>query len=155
MKRKLLVLSDSHGNLLRLEKIVRNESPFDFIIHCGDGIRDLLHIDIPMDSKIIRVAGNIDRAHGIDLDDVCFESIEGHKFMITHGDLLRVHSDTSNLYREARTSGVDVVLFGHTHRAYMSNGNPFLFNPGSASNGQYGIIIVDSTVDFHHLSCAD
>lgn len=155
MKRKLLVVSDSHGNLLRLEKIVRNESPFDFIIHCGDGIRDLLHLNIPMNSRIIRVAGNIDRAHGIDLNDVCFESIEGYKFMVTHGDMMRVHSNISNLYREARTSGVDVVLFGHTHRAYISNGNPFLFNPGSASNGQYGIIFVDSTVNFQHLSCVD
>jgi putative phosphoesterase len=155
MKKKLLVLSDSHGNTLELEKIVRTEYPFDFVIHCGDGIRDLLHIDIPGNCRIIKVSGNIDRASGADLKDMCFESIHGHKFMITHGDRLRVHKDINGLYREAKSNGADVVLFGHTHRAYISNGNPYLFNPGSASNGHYGIIIVDSTVDFYHRRSGD
>ena len=34
---KILVVSDTHGNTVRLGRIVRRESPFDYLFHCGDG----------------------------------------------------------------------------------------------------------------------
>ena len=33
---KILVVSDTHGRDEKLERVVEQEQPFDYLIHCGD-----------------------------------------------------------------------------------------------------------------------
>jgi len=51
-----------------------------------------------------------------------------------------------------RERGADIVVFGHTHRPFLSDADrPILFNPGPALNGQYGIITIDeNAMNFAH-----
>ena len=54
--------------------------------------------------------------------------------LITHGHYYYVSLDTQELYRQALSRGVDIAMFGHTHRPYLeSDGEVTLLNPGSLS----------------------
>lgn len=148
---KLLIVSDSHGNVSRIQKIVDQEDPFDCLIHCGDGIRDLFHVDVPGGARIVRVSGNIDLSVVYDMDRIVTQEIGGMRFMITHGDLYDAHNGYGMLLSEGRKMGCDIVLFGHTHTQYHSGGRPILFNPGAAANGFYGVINIAEGKDAEFL----
>lgn len=137
---KLLIISDSHGNVRHLHRIIEKEAPFDCLIHCGDGIRDLFHAEVPGGTKVLRVSGNVDLSVVYDMDRVAEEEIGGKRFLITHGDLYDAHNGYGLLMSEGKKIGCDIVLFGHTHTQYYAEGPPFLFNPGAAMKGFYGVI---------------
>jgi putative phosphoesterase len=76
----------------------------------------------------------------------------GKTVVYTHGDLYSVKSSKYGLMELAETTGADIVLFGHTHSAYLdyvsvNSRGVFLFNPGSASStsypSTYGIIEIN------------
>lgn len=51
---KILVVSDTHGNVKRLEKIYeKHEDEIDMLIHLGDGCDDVLELDV--DNSIVEV----------------------------------------------------------------------------------------------------
>ena len=52
--------------------------------------------------------------------------------MVTHGHNYGVSMSTDGLREEARLRGVQIVLFGHTHRPFVEEKNGIvLMNPGS------------------------
>ncbi|GAB4220749.1 MAG: metallophosphoesterase [Spirochaetota bacterium] len=143
---KILVLSDSHGNIQKIKNIIESEKSFDYLIHCGDGINDLIHVVIPDGVAVITVCGNIDRARGINGKTALVEHINGYRFFITHGDLFGAHHDITGVWSEAKRLGCDIACFGHTHRAMNDNVNPYMFNPGAAQSGMYGIININNGI---------
>lgn len=146
---KVLVLSDTHGNLEKeyLNKIKRDNN-FDMLIHCGDCCKDLKYIINQIGiSKYINVCGNCDfnrSEKDIEKVQICGKSI-----IITHGHVFDVKRDLDKLKYYAENENADIVLFGHTHRAYSCYDNGILyFNPGSTclptyGNRSYGIITID------------
>jgi len=140
MNLKIVVVSDTHGNANLLEKVIDDCSPFDMIIHCGDGVKDICSADIPGNSTVLKVMGNTDINSGCDADDIITEIIFDKTVMVTHGHQFEVKSGLKRLMREAINFNAYVVLFGHTHEQFFLNGVPLLFNPGNLSNGSYGII---------------
>jgi uncharacterized protein len=145
---KILVVSDSHGNFSILDKILEENKPFDYLIHCGDGVDDLSNLYI--ESKIIKVSGNVDLYRGIDIVRVNLISIEDKKILVVHGDLLGVKNGYESLRSESIRVGADITLFGHSHIQYLSDHKPYLFNPGAAIDGFYGIIEIGNTIKFIH-----
>ncbi len=148
--KKIVVVSDSHGTIVKLAKILDFERPFDCLVHCGDGVGDLFHVDLEDGTTVVRVSGNVDIARGSDCDRVTFFEVAGARVMVAHGDQFRVHHDYSWILREGREKNADVVLFGHTHIRYRGEGMPILFNPGPASGGHYGIITIGKGLLFEH-----
>lgn len=146
---KILVLSDSHGNIHKLNKILQKELPCDYIIHCGDGVRDLQKCQIT-NSKLLLVSGNIDRDCLSEYERIIITTIDKYKFYITHGDLQRAHHDYFELYEEGKRNLCNIVVFGHTHKKYISTEEPILFNPGPAQSGLYGIIIINTSLHCYH-----
>lgn len=142
MIRKILVISDTHGRRDALQRCIDISFPFDIIIHCGDGVKDLRSADLPEKSVIFAVAGNTDIYSSPDEEIVLIESIEGKKVLITHGHLYNVKSGLISLSKYAGEIKADVVFFGHTHQSHLSINNPVLFNPGDLSTGSYGIITI-------------
>ena len=63
---------------------------------------------------------------------------------LSHGHLWRVKSGYDAAIAEARRSGVDILLFGHTHKACCQQLEDGLWvvNPG-ASRSSYGTILLD------------
>ena len=124
--KKLLILSDTHGNISALEKLRDIMAESDYIIHLGDHQKDI-KLFKEFDSKIFSVLGNCD---GGGCDE--FVEIDGLKIMLTHGDRYGVKSGLLNLYMKAKEQGVNAVFFGHTHQAVIEEKDGITFiNPGT------------------------
>lgn len=136
---KILVLSDSHSALSFMRRCIDAIQP-DMLIHLGDYVKDADAIaeeypDIPF----YRVPGNCDLFRlQQPMADIVKPTIYGRKFFLTHGHLHGVKSQLIRLVSDARASGADVVLYGHTHEAYCEQleDGLWIMNPGSC--GYYG-----------------
>ena len=66
---------------------------------------------------------------------------------MTHGHIHRVKSGYGALIADARTTGAQAVLFGHTHSSYCSKESDGLWvlNPGSCGcyGGSAGLIVAE------------
>jgi putative phosphoesterase len=134
---KILVISDTHGDITKAEEVIRKNNNIDLIIHLGDYFRDAQKLaadfpGIPMEY----VYGNSDFMVG----DVPAEKLleyNGRRIFITHGHRYSVKWDYDKLYRKAEEMNADLLLFGHTHVADMVEQNGrYLVNPGSISDSR-------------------
>ena len=136
---KILVLSDSHSALSFMRLCIDTVKP-DVMIHLGDFFDDGRAIGeeyahIPL----IQVPGNCDRFRcPPNVSDVLIQRVDGVNLYMTHGHKHRVKQDTDLLLRDARASGADAVLYGHTHvcNCYQDCDGMWILNPGSC--GYYG-----------------
>lgn len=148
---KILIFSDSHLSFDKLIKMTHIEMP-DIIICAGDHSRDAAELSYVEETpKYYIVRGNCDSFDHSFKDILQFE-IEGKKFYLTHGHLHGVKMTLEKLKNETKESKVDIAIFGHTHIPYyeIDNGIHY-FNPGSARDGNYGILIInDSKINFVH-----
>lgn len=142
---KILVVSDSHGNVENLCRAVDREHP-DMVFHLGDGWRDAEHLrrrypNLPLE----QVAGNCDLHRGGNTRIIL--SLEGRRLLLCHGHTFRVKSGLHFLLREALEQGADTALFGHTHTPFTElREGVLLFNPGSIGNAHqqtYGTLLVE------------
>lgn len=131
---RILIVSDSHGNLDGLKRVVRKEQP-DHIIHLGDYTRDAAALARVFPSVPIEVVGGncdaFDRRNPAPLEQVM--TVEGYRILLCHGHTFQVKTDLSALISHARQQNVHACLFGHTHIPHMSEPEPglLLVNPGS------------------------
>lgn len=135
--KRILVLSDSHGNVNNMVLAVKQVRP-DLIVHLGDCWSDSEKLrkkfpDIPME----RVPGNCD------YDQDALEKIievEGMKILICHGHTFNVKATYLTLEMGAKEKEVDIALFGHTHKVFydMHNGLTIM-NPGSIGSPGWGV----------------
>jgi len=149
---RIMIVSDTHGRWDKLRAAVERQFPFDFLVHCGDGIRDILQADIPRDVVVIKVPGNMDMGYADGMERRLFHTISGKKIMITHGDLFRAHDGLDLLESEGKREGCDVVFFGHTHYRHHGGTRPVLFNPGALSGGSYGLAELDGSLVLKHFN---
>ena len=148
---KLLVFSDSHGDINTIKSVLQaHHATADTAIFAGDGASDFMAMaPLYPDIAFIAVRGNCDRMPVTPAgSDIPYEStllVCGHKLFITHGHLHHVKLSTMPLIRAAESEAADIVIFGHTHipcYKYIPDKTPplYLFNPGSAASGSFGII---------------
>ena len=139
---KLLVFSDSHGRKGKVKKILEAHKNADGIIFLGDGEKDLETLPLGDESVLYQVRGNCDRESREAV--TLIKEIAGVRFYITHGYEQGVKYGLGKLAAFAKKENCRAALFGHTHRVHLSEEDcVFLFNPGSAANGDYGIILID------------
>ena len=137
--KRILVVSDSHGNYTALDRIVKGAGPFDILIHCGDGVTDLIHVNT--ENKLLwRVPGNVDIHKVPHMERLIEVTLFEKNIIITHGDLFNVKSDLSGLKRLGGERRADYIFYGHTHRAALTEGKVTCFNPGESNRGFYGIV---------------
>ncbi len=80
---------------------------------------------------VATVAGNCDEPGLCPLEEVM--DVGGKRVLLTHGHLYKVKTGLSKLEARARSLGVEVCVFGHTHLpALLVKDGLTLFNPGSA-----------------------
>ena len=148
---KLLVISDSHKNIDRMQYAAQQVMP-DAILHLGDHIADAHELQRRLPNTVIHtVVGNCDfYAAG---EDELLLTLEGVKIYMTHGHNFGVKQSLSALMGQARRKGADLVLFGHTHQALMQQTNGlWLMNPGqigrndSICAASYGVVSVEGGV---------
>ncbi|MGM0509066.1 MAG: metallophosphoesterase family protein [Fusobacteriota bacterium] len=147
---KILVLSDSHGDFLKLNKIYNKEKP-DYIFFCGDFSKDGIELSyIANVKKTFIVKGNTDR-QDYKTPTKIETKIKERKFFLTHGHLFGVKSSYNDLINYAKDK-YDIVIFGHTHlQEYFEYEKVHLFNPGAVKDGEYGVIEMDDeNLEFKH-----
>lgn len=144
---KILVLSDIHNKRDILNKLVSKQSP-DFVIFLGDGADVVLEeLGEQLGDKLIMVKGNSDLFEKLPL--IKTVKIEDVNILLTHGHKFNVKNNLIELYEYAKEEEVQLVCFGHTHKAFSEYVNDVLFfNPGScgslrAEENTYGILEID------------
>lgn len=134
---KILVLSDSHGNISNMITAVHESEP-DMVIHLGDCESDLFKLEECFPDMLFEnIAGNCDYEEEL-LEKII--EVEGRKILICHGHTYNVKAGYLNLQMAALEKKVDITLFGHTHKVFYDHHNGLaIMNPGSIGAPPYGI----------------
>ena len=153
---KILLLSDSHGNIENMITAVEQSKP-DMIFHMGDCWSDSEALkrhypDIPMK----RVIGNCDWWNK-GPEELIVE-VEGFRILICHGHAYNVKASLLSLEMTTLEKEADIVVFGHTHRVFYDQNNGIaMFNPGSIAEPfpgippSYGILTLDQDSETLHM----
>ena len=129
---KILIVSDTHGRHENLEIVLEQEKPIDLLIHLGDaeGCED--YIEVIAECPVEVVAGNNDFFS--DLPGERELMLGQYKVLLTHGHYYYVNAGTAHIRREAIARGIDIAMFGHTHRPMIEEDDEVtILNPGSLS----------------------
>lgn len=143
---KILVLSDSHGNLINMRRAVEKENP-NLILHLGDCWRDgeRLHAAFP-DIPFEQVPGNCDFRPGEDVELLLF--LEDKRVLMCHGHTYGVKQSLISAGYAAEEQNLDLFLFGHTHRPLVDmRGKTLFLNPGSIGDHAhpfYGVVTLEN-----------
>lgn len=165
---KILVFSDSHGSDRTITRALElHGRTSELALHAGDGAHSFMLLSAEHPAVNFRaVRGNCDSPRSFFGSEELFEeeliAVGEHKLLLTHGHRLAVKLSLSMLIAHARSRGADIVVFGHTHtplERYIPDdedgGAVYLFNPGAAKDGRYGIIeIRDNGVLLQNASLA-
>ena len=144
----IFVFSDSHGYAGNMLRALDAELP-DLMIHLGDGEYDLDAVKaryplLPAET----VRGNCDR-FSVSVKTLRM-TVAGKRIFATHGHLydVKYDADLTRLRYAALEDDADVVLFGHTHRAYLDEfAGMKILNPGTCGRTPgptYGRITIEN-----------
>lgn len=132
------VISDTHG-VLRPEAIERL-SGARHILHAGDiGAPDIVWA-LRKIAPVTAIRGNIDRAAW---------ATEYPKTATVVLAAIRIHlvHDRAELSPKVQHGGVEVVVFGHSHKPVIEqNGGVLFLNPGSAGPRRFRLPVTVATI---------
>ncbi|MCR5787153.1 MAG: YfcE family phosphodiesterase [Acholeplasmatales bacterium] len=137
---KILIISDSHGNLSRVLNLAEKYKDYTKI-HLGDRGFDSKSLE---ELGFYYVDGNCDYTQSVKTR-IC--EIDGKRFLLTHGDLYNVRNSINNLYYLGLENKCDYVLFGHTHVQFKEIGDISFINPGALKDNHY-CVIEDDIIKF-------
>ncbi len=134
--KKILVVSDSHGNNANLKKVIplfgKRGEELAMLIHLGDMGGQYQEIKKMVDCPFEAVRGNGD--YGTDLPYTKMIQIGGEKVMLTHGHRYNCKMGVELMRQMAAASGASIIFFGHTHEPLEDTRSDIkIFNPGSIS----------------------
>lgn len=129
---KILIISDSHRYNQNIEKVLKKVKPIDMLIHCGDAEGSEYFIGECAGCPMEIILGNNDFFSSLPKERE-FE-IGKYKIWLTHGHYFYVSMGPERIIEEAKARGVDIVMYGHTHRPLIEHaGGLTVLNPGSIS----------------------
>ena len=144
---KVLVLSDSHGNISNMLQAVEREAP-RMILHLGDCWRDgeRLHDRFP-DLPLEQVPGNCDY-FGSSREKEKLLVLGDKRVLMCHGHTYGVKQSLMAAGLAAEEKDLDLFLFGHTHKPLVDmRGKTLFLNPGSIGDyarPTYGIVTLEN-----------
>ena len=131
--KKLIIVSDTHGSTKGLDSIMQQISENDILVHLGDGAGDVRNVSGLYPEKVYVCAGNCDFFSPLPSDGEL--EVEGLKLYYCHGHKYGVKSSLTALAKEAKARDCDIVLYGHTHDAKITEIDGITFiNPGTFRN---------------------
>ncbi len=124
MLKRMIVVSDSHGNASILKDIVHRYPTADLYLHLGDSEESP-----QMLYPFVSVKGNNDYLIEEEVKIITFEPL---KIFMTHGH--RMYLSKENMVAKARLNHCNAFFYGHTHVPfYEYYEGVHLLNPGSLS----------------------
>ncbi len=144
--KKLVIISDSHGNRKGVEGLLPLIAENDYLVHLGDGVGDLRELTRQYPEKIYACAGNCDLFSPYPDEGIL--EVEQVKILCCHGHRYGVKRDLQGLVAAAKARDCEVALYGHTHSAAIEKiDGVTVINPGSLrysldKGGSYCYLIV-------------
>lgn len=130
--KKIIAVSDSHGNRNALDGLDGIFSESDIIIHLGDTSADGNYILKRHPDKTVVINGNCEVWSFGERERVL--EVEGIRIFVCHGHLYSVKTTLSPLAKRAKELSCNIALYGHTHAAAEDTENGVtLLNPGTLS----------------------
>lgn len=152
---KVLIVSDTHKHHENLIRVLERVGKIDLMIHLGDaeGYEDDIADMAGCPMEI--VAGNNDFFSALPREKEL--QIGKYKILITHGHYYYVSTGVEDIKKDAAGRGMDIVMFGHTHRPLLERGKGIIaLNPGSISyprqegrKPSYAIMEIDKAGEAH------
>ena len=129
---KILVVSDTHGTMYHLERLLYQRKDFSRILHLGDIQGEACYLQALAECPVDIVAGNND--YDYDLPHEKIITVGGHTIFMAHGHAHMVNYGMDRLLTAAIQRGASLAIFGHTHRPFLDETKAVtLLNPGSIS----------------------
>ena len=152
---RILIVSDTHRMNRNYLELLERLHPLDMVIHCGDVEGSEYTLKEAAPCPVMMIAGNND--FFCQLPRELNLNIGKYKVWVTHGHNYFVYSGTQTIKEAARSRGVDIVCFGHTHQPVLEQDNDLIMiNPGSISyprqsgyRPSYVIMDIDSEGEAH------
>lgn len=145
--KRIVIFSDTHGNIHPCLKVLPGLGEISMVIHLGDTVTDCEELKgFYPEITFVSVKGNNDWFSPI--PTVAETEVAGVKLLCTHGHTM----SRAEMLTEAKKSSCAFVLFGHTHRSLLTEKDGVTFlNPGSISrprDGQasYGVIEIENGI---------
>ena len=142
---KILVFSDSHRYTGGMIQAIEEQQP-DLVVHLGDLQRDAEELALLYPKlSMVTVPGNCDGWTMVP-PEKCI-TLAGKTVLMGHGHTWGVKSGYGAAIARARAMNADLLLFGHTHRAYCEQleDGLWVMNPGAA-RATYGVVNIDDGV---------
>lgn len=152
---KVLIVSDTHKHHENLIRVLERVGKIDLMIHLGDAEGYEEDIADMAGCQMEIVAGNNDFFSTLPREKEL--QIGKYKVLITHGHYYYVSTGVEDIKKEAAGRGMDIVMFGHTHRPLLERGKGIIaLNPGSISyprqegrKPSYAIMEIDKKGEVH------
>jgi len=143
MAMKILVISDTHGQIHALvdNLLPRYKHQIEYVFHLGDHAHDVAGLSAKYPNiNFVAVPGNSDHEPELEKEKVL---TLGHgvqrKFLLLHGHTKTVTFGNATIAHYAEEKGVDMVIYGHTHKPCNEFvHNVLVFNPGSLTSPRGG-----------------
>lgn len=127
---KILIVSDTHRRNDNYMKVLEKVAPVDMVIHCGDIEGSEYTIAESAGCPVQMVVGNNDFFSDLPREKEFY--IGRYKVWLTHGHNYYVSMGNEILKQEAIHKGVDIVMYGHTHKPVVDiEKHVVAVNPGS------------------------
>ena len=124
---KLLIMSDTHSDILTMEHVMQYHHDVDAVIHCGDSELDYSYFE---EKQIHVVKGNCD--FDVSFPNEVIFQVKNEIIFVTHGHLYQIKSTLMPIFYRAQEVQASIVCFGHSHLLGAEVNNGILFvNPGS------------------------
>lgn len=157
---RILIVSDTHGRNANLIEALDKCGKIDMLIHCGDLECPKENIEYLAECPVIAVKGNNDFFLKAEREEVFW--MEEYKIMVAHGHTYNVSLGVDMLVDEALSRGVNIVMYGHTHRPHLEIRDDItIINPGSLSyprqegrNYTYVIMEIDKFGKANYKLCS-
>ncbi len=129
---KIGVISDTHGFLD--PKVSKLFAGVDHILHGGDVGPYTLLAELAAIAPVTAVLGNTDTWLQLKLTE--FVELGGRRFLVHH--IVNPHAVTDDLKHHIVERKPEVIVFGHTHKAFHETlGGILYFNPGYAGRQRF------------------
>lgn len=142
----LVVVSDSHGQVQNVNALGGLAEENDYFIHLGDGASDARDLYKAYPEKTYVCRGNCDAFSPYPTEYTL--EVEWLKILCCHGHVYGVKDGLERLAQRAKELGCQVVLYGHTHIAKITEMDRItLINPGTLrypidKGGSYAYLVV-------------
>ena len=129
---RVMIVSDTHGRHQALDEALERAGKIDMLLHLGDVEGGEEYIEAVADCPVRMVAGNNDFFSFLKKEREF--KLAGKRIFMTHGHNYYVSMGTEMIREEGLARGVDIVMFGHTHKPYFEQDDKItVLNPGSLS----------------------